>query len=295
MKHPVQLGAEAGSPHWLRQSSLGPSELGHPEPQGWEQTPPLRGHFTQKATAQRPGYRPQLQAPRTERLPWGCSRGLKATLGGLQSSKISPDWQGADTDSGSNMQWGKLCFISRPWVQSACSPWLFYLKRTVRLRGGTISSWTLRSVQTKRRPRPRVAGEHWFSYRQGTGGPSRPRAREAERAQDPDHPLWAHGILGTLSVAPPEASPTPAAPLRLCGHAWALGAQAQPDEGPRTSRLHGEDRASESRRPQLGLPKACVLSLWKQLLQELLPPLETARLPPLPCVCWAGGLCCGLD
>lgn len=83
MKHPVQLGAEAGSPHWLRQSSLGPSELGHPEPQGWEQTPPLRGHFTQKATAQRPGYRPQLQAPRTERLslglfPWveGHTRGF---------------------------------------------------------------------------------------------------------------------------------------------------------------------------------------------------------------------------
>ena len=95
-----------------------------------------------------------------------------------------------------------------------------------------------------------------FPTGRAQGRPNRLRVREAERAQDPDRPLQAHGILGTLSVVPPEASPTPAAPSRLCGHAWASGAQAQPDEGPRTGQLHGgEDRGSERRRLQLGLPK----------------------------------------
>ena len=93
-----------------------------------------------------------------------------------------------------------------------------------------------------------------FPTGRAQGRPNRLRVREAERAQDPDRPLQAHGILGTLSVVPPEASPTPAAPSRLCGHAWASGAQAQPDEGPRTGQLHGgEDRGSESCRLKLGL------------------------------------------
>ena len=34
MKHPVQLGAEAGPPHWLRQLSSGPSELRTPRAAG---------------------------------------------------------------------------------------------------------------------------------------------------------------------------------------------------------------------------------------------------------------------
>lgn len=58
---------------------------------------PLRGHFAQKATAQRPRRQPHwLQTPRTDPQD-RLSLGLKVMIGGLRSSEISPDWQGSDT------------------------------------------------------------------------------------------------------------------------------------------------------------------------------------------------------
>ena len=101
MKHPVQLRAEAGPPHWLRQSSSGQSELRTPRAAG------LGANVAPQGPLHSESYGPEARPSASASGPQdrAVSLGLKATLGGLQSSKISPDWQGADTDSGSNMQW----------------------------------------------------------------------------------------------------------------------------------------------------------------------------------------------
>lgn len=83
---------------------------------------------------------------------------------------------------------------------------------------------------------------------EGTGGPNRPRAREAERAQDPDRQLghtesWGHFPWHSQRPAPPQqprrASVVTRGPREL-----------------RRSRMRGQGRAgSQRRRQRLGEPR----------------------------------------
>lgn len=256
---------------------------GHAEPRGWVQTLALQGPLCSESCS--PEARPSASVAADPRAEWLCL-GLKARLGGLQSSKISPDWRVLTTCSG-----GELCFISRPWVQSACYTWLFYLKCTVRLRGG-------RNALTahERQPRPRVARERWFSYRQGTGGQT---GREPGKLREPrtlnvcsgHAESWGHFPWRPQKPTPPQQSGHTSVVTRgpREGRRRHMRAKNKPGSRRRRERL-GESPAHRWASPEPVSFHGRNSSLW-----EPLPPLETASLPPLPSVCWAGSLCCRLE
>lgn len=160
------------------------------------------------------------------------------------------------------------------------------------MRGRRNSSRMKRSMHAEHWPWPRVAGECWFSYRQGTSRePGKLREPRTLNLRSGHTESWGHFPWHPQKPAPPQQPHR--ASVVTCG----------PREC-RRSRTRGqglagltEEKTEAQRDPthSWASPKPMSFHCRNSSLQESLPPLDTASLPPLPSVCRAGSLCCGLD